>query len=100
MAAIPSDLIKEFLALLNGEVPFDKWKAIKLGLKIAQWAYETFGDAFTSASAKPPAGTRVSKKKLVEALKAISADGDVSAKSFPIWLIPIILKLVLKWLND
>jgi hypothetical protein len=96
--SIPTDLIREFIDILSGKTPFDKFKAVKLGLQLAQWAYDTFGDVFTAASVKAPPGTRVSKKKLIEALKALSDKDEVSAKAFPVWLIPIILKLVLKWM--
>jgi len=40
--ALPTELIQEFVQLLSDKKNFDKWKAITLGLKVAQWLVETF----------------------------------------------------------
>lgn len=96
--AIPTDLIAEFVELLTNKKSFDKWKAIQLGLKVAQWLVETFGGSPIALTAKLPPGTRMSNKKVADALTALSSGDSVAKAAIPIWLLPIIIKLVIKWL--
>jgi len=95
--AIPTELIKEFIDLLNSKDGFDKWKAINLGLKVAQWLVETFGDSQVTLQSKVPEG-RVTKKKVADALQGV-LDGGPSAKAIPLWLLPVIVKLITIWLT-
>jgi hypothetical protein len=96
--AIPTDLIQEFIALLSDKANFDKWKAITLGLKVAQWLVETFAGSAVTLSANVPEG-RVTKKKVAEALSAIvNIEQPVAKAAIPMWLLPVIIKLVIKWL--
>jgi hypothetical protein len=83
--AIPTELIKEFIDLLNSKDGFDKWKAINLGLKVAQWLVETFGDSQVTLQNK-------------DALQGV-LDGGHSAKAIPLWLLPVIVKLITIWLT-
>lgn len=96
--AIPTELIAEFVQLLTNKQSFDKWKAIQLGLKVAQWLVDTFGGSPIALSAKLPPGTRMSNKKVADALTALSSGNSVAKAAIPIWLLPIIMKLVIKWL--
>lgn len=96
-AAIPTDLIQEFIELLTNKGSFDKWKAIRLGLKVAQWLVDTFGNNLVAMQAKVPEG-RVTNKKVAEALSAIIANGNVAKAAIPLWLLPVIIKLIAKWL--
>lgn len=94
--AVPTDLIKEFVELLTNKGSFDKWKAITLGLKVAQWLVDNFGGV-SAASTKIPEG-RATTKKVAEALTALTEKGVTSKAAIPMWLLPIIIKLVIKWL--
>jgi hypothetical protein len=96
--ALPTELIQEFVQLLSDKKNFDKWKAITLGLKVAQWLVETFAGSAVTVSANVPEG-RVTKKKVAEALSAlVSTDQPVAKAAIPMWLLPVIIKLVIKWL--
>lgn len=96
--ALPTELIQEFVQLLSDKKNFDKWKAITLGLKVAQWLVETFAGSAVTVSANVPEG-RVTKKKVAEALSAlVSTNQPVAKAAIPMWLLPVIIKLVIKWL--
>ena len=96
--ALPTELIQEFVQLLSDKKNFDKWKAITLGLKVAQWLVETFAGSAVTVSANVPEG-RVTKKKVAEALSAlVSTVQPVAKAAIPMWLLPVIIKLVIKWL--
>jgi hypothetical protein len=96
--ALPTELIQEFVQLLSDKKNFDKWKAITLGLKVAQWLVETFAGSAITVSANVPEG-RVTKKKVAEALSAlVNTDQPVAKAAIPMWLLPVIIKLVIKWL--
>lgn len=93
--AIPTDLIQEFVELLTNKEAFDKWKAIRLGLKVAQWLVDSFGVASADPSGHPE---EMTEEQLAETLKPYAAENAVVASAFPVWLLPIIIKLVIKWL--
>lgn len=96
--SIPTDLIQEFIELLTKKEAFDKWKAITLGLKVAQWLVDTFSGSITAMSANVPEG-RATNKKVADALSAlINNDQTVAKAAIPMWLLPVIIKLVIKWL--
>jgi hypothetical protein len=95
--AIPTELIQEFVELLTNKNGFDKWKAVTLGLKVAQWLAETFGGSSVALAQKVPEG-RVTNKKVADALSALVENGSVAKAAIPLWLLPVIIKLVIKWL--
>jgi hypothetical protein len=95
--AVPTDLIQEFVELLSNKGAFDKWKAITLGLKVAQWLAETFGVSTVALAQKVPEG-RVTNKKVADALSALVENGSVAKSAIPLWLLPVIIKLLVKWL--
>lgn len=96
-AAIPTDLIQDFIELLTNKGSFDKWKAIKLGLKVAQWLADTFGNATVALQSGVPEG-RVTNKKVADVLSAIIENEAVAKSAIPLWLLPVIIKLIAKWL--
>jgi hypothetical protein len=97
-AAIPTDLIQEFIELLTNKGSFDKWKAIKLGLKVAQWLADTFSTSNIALASKVPEG-RVTNKKVADALKAIVSTEPVAKSAIAAWLLPVIIKLIIKWMT-
>jgi hypothetical protein len=95
--AIPTDLIQEFVELLTNKGAFDKWKAITLGLKVAQWLAETFTGSSVALAHKVPEG-RVTNKKVAEALSSLVSNEPVAKSAIAAWLLPVIIKLIIKWL--
>lgn len=95
--AIPTGIIQEFIQLLTSKEAFDKWKAISLGLEVAKWLSDNFGICAMSADNKTPPG-RMTNKKVAAALSAVIANGPVAKSAIPLWLVPIIIKLLAKWL--
>lgn len=93
--AIPTELIQEFIQLLTNKESFDKWQAIKLALKVAQWLVDSFGGLSATAEGKPE---ELTEEQLADALKPYASEGAVTASALPVWLLPIIIKLVIKWL--
>jgi hypothetical protein len=93
--SLPIDLIQEFVELLTNKESFDKWKAIQLALKVAQWLVDSFGGLSATAEGKPE---ELTEEQLAEALKPYASEGAVTASALPVWLLPIIIKLVIKWL--
>jgi hypothetical protein len=94
--SIPTDLIQEFVELLTNKESFDKWKAVRLALKVAQWLVDSFGGLSAPAEDKPE---ELTEEQLAEALKPYSVEDAVVAKAIPVWLLPIIAKLIIKWLT-
>jgi hypothetical protein len=95
--AIPTDLIQEFVELISNKDKFDKWKAIALGLKVAQWLVDTFANTSIALGEGIPEG-RISQKKVAEALSTLANDGVVAKGAIPAWLLMAVIKLVINWM--
>ena len=57
---------------------------------------ESFGGLSAPAEDKPE---ELTEEQLAEALKPYSVEDAVVAKAIPVWLLPIIAKLIIKWLT-
>lgn len=93
-----ADAAKKLIDMLRGKTPFSRWEAIAAALQLANWLSDLFsGDATTqSKGIKSP---RASKKALIEALTPLVSK-DASVKSLPIWVLPLLLKLIQKWIEN
>ena len=95
--SLPTGIVEEFVQLLTSKEAFNKWKAISLGLEVAKWLLDNFGISVMSSENKTPPG-RMTNKKVAAALSAIAASGPVAKSAIPLWLLPIVIKLLAKWL--
>ena len=96
----PFSAAKVLADMLTGKSKFDKWKAVTAGMQVltylVTYASELYGVKGIKAS-------KISKKKVGEELEKIAASkGKAAAASFsiPVWLMPILVKLVLKWIEN
>ncbi len=96
--AIPTELVQEFVELLVNKNKFDKWKAITLGLKVAQWLVDTFANTSLALTNGVKEG-RVSQKKVAEALSTLASSDTTAKGAIPAWLLIAVVKLVINWMS-
>lgn len=102
----PTEIPKEHInylieILLTKGQAFDRLKAAKAAYDIVGYILGRFFASVATADSVVKS-KRVSKKQVAEALKALadSTDDEFTTKSFPDWLIPILLELVKTWLQN
>jgi hypothetical protein len=96
----PFAAAKTLADMLTGKAKFDKWKAITAGMQIMTYLASYASDLYGVKAIK---ASRISKKEVGETLdKIVSNKGKIAAASFeiPVWLMPILVKLVLKWIES
>lgn len=96
--AIPTELIQELAEMLLNKDKFDKWKAITLGLKVAQWLVDTFANTAITLSEGVQDG-RISQKKVGEALSALATSDTTAKGAIPAWLLIALVKLIINWMT-
>ncbi len=94
---IPTEHFGFLVEVLTGKGSFDRFKAAKAAYDAAGYLLGRFlGQASAESVAKPK---KASKKAIADALKALQS-GEASVKAFPAWLIPVLLDLAAKWLEN
>ena len=86
--------------MLRGKVPFDKWKAIYAALELITFLSSYIAGDYTTMTSRAP---KLSKKVIADTIEKIAASKKtgISASSFdvPVWLLPILVRLLLKWVE-
>lgn len=96
----PDDAVRDLISMLLGTEIFNKWKAIRSAIQVTEYLMQFAEEVFSSKGVK---SARVSKKGIAEALSKIrQINSEPSIKSFdiPIWLLPILLRLIVKWVES
>ena len=96
----PFAAAKTLADMLTGKTKFDKWKAITAGMQIMTYLASYASDLYGVKAIK---ASKISKKEVGETLdKIVSNKGKIATASFeiPVWLMPILVKLVLKWIES
>lgn len=95
----PEASAKKLVDMLRGKTPFSRWEAIAAALELSQYLTDLFGGD-SAVSVKSVKAPRLSKKAVVDALKPFVDGSTVSAKALPAWVLPLLLKLAQKWLEN
>lgn len=96
----PEAAAKKLIDMLRGKTPFSRWEAITAALELSQYLTDLFGSD-TAVQAKSVKAPRLSKKAVVDALAPFVDKKDaVTAKALPAWVLPLLLKLAQKWLEN
>ena len=98
-STFPMSAAKLLAEMLTGKVPFDRWKAIYASMELATYLMGYAVDVYATKSVK---AARISQKKIGETLdKLVNQKSKPAASSFdiPVWLLPILIKLILKWVE-
>jgi hypothetical protein len=97
----PTDAASVLVDMLRGTVPFEKWKAIHAALELITYMMSYAADAYSVKAVKAP---KASKKLIADTLEKamLNKPGTVKATSFsvPAWLLPILIKMLLKWVEN
>ena len=97
----PVESASMIVDMLRGKTPFDKWKAIYAALELITFITSYAADTYSSKSVRAP---KLSQKVIADALEAAISKkkGGVTASSLdiPVWLLPILIKLLLKWIEN
>ena len=97
----PVESASMIVDMLRGKTPFDKWKAIYAALELITFITSYAADTYSSKSVRAP---KMSQKVIADSLEAIivKKKGGITASSFdiPVWLLPILIKLLLKWIEN
>lgn len=96
----PFSSAKILADMLTGKAKFDKWKAIYAAMEVSTYLMKYAVDAY---SVKAIRGSKVSKKVVGQTLEALvekKKKPTAAAFDVPVWLLPILVKLVLKWIEN
>lgn len=97
----PEDALTTLINMLKGDAKFDRWAAIGAAIKLADYLTGLFGGSSGASSVKSLKAGRYSKKLTIDALQALkAAPGEIKAAALPAWLVPLLLKLAQKWLEN
>lgn len=97
----PVESAATIVDMLRGKIPFDKWKAIYATLELITFITSYAADTYSTKSVRAP---KLSKKAIADSIEKciVKKKEGISASSFdiPIWLLPILVKLLLKWIEN
>lgn len=96
----PEEALIDLIAMLKGDKKFDRWTAISAAIKLADYLAGLFGNSSGVASAKSQKAGRYSKAATIKALEGLKGGTEIKVAGIPAWLVPILLKLAQKWLED
>ena len=99
ISTFPLDAAKLLADMLTGKAPFDRWKAIYSSMELATYLMGCAVDVYATKSVK---AARISKKKIGEALESLvnhKSKPSAASSDIPVWLLPILIKLILKWVE-
>lgn len=85
--------------MITGKVKFEKWKAIYAAMEISTYLMGCVADVYSFKGLK---AAKIPKKTVAATLKDLADQADkVSAASIdiPMWLLPILMKLILTWIE-
>jgi hypothetical protein len=100
--SFPLEAAAVIVDMLRGKVPFNdnKWKAIYAALELITFLSSYVAGEYTTKASRAP---KLSKKVIADTIEKIAASKKtgISASSFdvPVWLLPILAKLLLKWIE-
>lgn len=98
--SFPVEAASIVVDMLRGKVPFDKWKAIYAALELITFLSSYIAGDYTAMTSRAP---KLSKKVIADTIEKIAASKKtgISASSFdvPVWLLPILVRLLLKWVE-
>lgn len=98
--SFPVEAASIVVDMLRGKVPFDKWKAIYAALELITFLSSYIAGDYTTMTSRAP---KLSKKVIADTIEKIAASKKtgISASSFdvPVWLLPILVRLLLKWVE-
>lgn len=86
--------------MLTGKTPFDKWKAIYAAMDVSSYLMKYAADTYSDKAIR---ASKVSKKAVGQVLeKLVEGKRKPSTTTFdiPVWLLPILIKLVVKWIEN
>lgn len=97
----PTESVTLIIDMLRGTIPFEKWKAAKAALELITYMMSFAVDTYSVKAVRAP---KASKKVIADTLeKAITKhNSEIKASSFdiPLWLLPILIKMLLKWIEN
>lgn len=99
-AGFPMESVRKLAEMLTGKAVFKRWDAIYSAMDIATYLMQFAAESYAVKSIK---ATKVSKKTVALALQKILDNKEKTvAASFdiPVWLLPILVKLVIKWIEN
>ncbi len=99
-AQFPTEAACTLVDMLRKKVPFDKWKAIYAAMELITYLMSYASDAYSTKSVRAP---KASVKVIASTLESVAnRSKQVSTSSFdiPVWLLPILIKLLLKWIEN
>lgn len=100
-AGFPTESVTIIIDMLRGTIPFEKWKAIKAALEVITYMMSFAADTYSVKAVRAP---KASKKVIADTLEKslLKQNSDVKALSFdiPLWLLPILIKMLLKWVEN
>ena len=98
--SFPVEAASIVVDMLRGKVPFDKWKAIYAALELITFLSSYIAGDYTTMTSRAP---KLSKKVIADTIEKIAASKKtgISASSFdvPVWLLPVLVRLLLKWVE-
>jgi hypothetical protein len=97
--SLPQDEIRYLIDVLTGTEKLDKARGLKAIYGVVGYLSGLFLNNVTTASTTVKS-KRASKKQVAAALESLTAKDEVQTKAFPFWLIPILLDLGKKWLEN
>lgn len=95
---LPDDAFSYLIGVLTGSQKLERMRGVKSAYDLVGYLLNKFlGEATVASTAK---AKRVSKKQIAAALEGLCETGGASAKAFPAWLIPVLLDLAQKWIEN
>ena len=98
--SFPVEAASIVVDMLRGKAPFDKWKAIYAALELITFLSSYIAGDYTAMTSRAP---KLSKKVIADTIEKIASSKKtgISASSFdvPVWLLPILVRLLLKWVE-
>jgi|OM-RGC.v1.026684029 hypothetical protein len=89
------------IGMIRGKIPFDKWKAAHAALELITYMMSYAADSYSLKAVRAP---KASKKLVADTLESVinQNSSGIKASSFtiPVWLLPILIKLLLKWIEN
>lgn len=96
----PFAAAKVLADMLTGKAGFDKWKAIYAAMEVSAYLMKYAASTYSVKAIRAP---KVSKKVVGQTLEAmIDRKKKPAAATFdiPVWLLPILVKLIAKWIEN
>ena len=86
--------------MLTGKVAFDKWKAIYAAMDVSAYLMKYAADTYSAKAIRAPKASKKAVGQALEKLVEGKRSPSTAAFDIPVWLLPILVKLVVKWIEN